>query len=97
MQVVLTNRARSLDLFDGHASLDRPTPAGLTISLSAKSADDFKQQLSREAAGNGAGEPRFRLNRIALLPLIHRRAARLAYGLWSARLVPQKENQCQES
>jgi hypothetical protein len=97
MQVVLTNHAHSLDLFDELARPARPTQAALTISLPATSAGKFKQQLSREDAGRDAGELRFRLNGTALSPLIHSSAACLAFGLSSARLAPQKENQCQES
>jgi hypothetical protein len=69
--------------------------ACLTSSLSATSADKSKQQLSRDAAGYRAGEPQAMVR--ALPPLIHsvRRASRLR--ALSARIAPQKENQCQES
>jgi hypothetical protein len=95
-QVVLTKHARSLDLFDEkHTRPDWPTLAGLTSSLSAKSADKSKQQLSRDAAGYDAGEPQAMVR--APSPLTHsvRSASRLR--ALSARIAPQKENQCQES
>jgi hypothetical protein len=98
MQVVLTKRACSLDLFDEkHARRDRPAQPGLTISLSAKSADKFKQQLSKQAAGVEAGNPQSRWIGTARPSLIHsvRSAPRLRAQ--SALVAPQKENQCQES
>ena len=96
MQVIPTKHARSLDLFDEkHMRPERPTLAGLTNSLSVKYADKSKQQLSRDAAGCDAVEPQAMVRALPRLTHSVRRASRLR--ALSARLVTQKENQCQES
>jgi hypothetical protein len=94
-QVVLTKHARSLDLFDEkHTRPDWPTLAGLTSSLSATSADKSKQQLSRDAAVDRAGQPQAKVR--AASPLNHSVRSVSPSG-FEYRTAPQKENQCQES
>jgi len=95
-QVVLTKRARSLDLFDEkHTRPDWPTLAGPKSSLPAKSAGKSKQQLSRDAAGYNASEPQAMVR--ALSTLIHSVRSVSRLRALSAPLAPQKENQCQEN
>ena len=94
VQVVLTKRARGLDLFDEHAysylqTQVVPTPANSTGKLPNQTSMKRGQSSPRTAR-------RMRAHPFALLLKHSVRSAPRLRAL-SVRIAPQKENQCQES